>query len=51
MGYTIWDRSKGGPANRTRYWTHFKAVKACERMNAKAFAATGTNDRYYVKEL
>lgn len=51
MGYSIWDRVKGGPANRTRYYTHFRADKRCEMMNSKEFAASGVADRYYVKEL
>jgi len=47
MGYSIWDREKGGPASRKRYHTHYSAEKACRRMNEKA----GSMGRYYVKEL
>jgi hypothetical protein len=47
MGFTVWDRVKGGPANPVRYWTKRNAEKARDRFNAKA----GETDRYYVKEL
>jgi hypothetical protein len=47
MGYTVWDREKGGPANRTRYYTHYNAAKACARLNAVA----GSMGRFYIKEL
>ncbi len=51
MGYTIWDRVKCKPAVNRRYVTHHSASKACERLNAKAFAKEAQSDRYYIKEL
>lgn len=47
MGYCVWDREKGGPANRTRYYTHYNAAKACQRLNDKHNAIA----RFYIKEL
>lgn len=47
MGYTIWDRVKGGPANRTRYYTRRNAAKACARLNARSSEPC----RFYIKEL
>lgn len=46
MGYSIWDREKGGPASPKRYVTHYSAAKACASLNAK----NGTM-RYYIKEM
>lgn len=47
MGYSIWDREKGGPANRVRYETHYRAAKACQKLNDKH----NTIGRFYIKEM
>lgn len=47
MGYSIWDRDKGGPASRKRYLTHYSAAKACQKLNDKHHAIA----RFYVKGL
>lgn len=51
MGYTVWDRVKGRPAVNRRYVTYYGAAKACERLNAKAFALNACSDRFFIKEL
>lgn len=47
MGYSIWDRDKGGPASTRRYLSLSRAKKACAQMNEKHNAIA----RFYVKEL
>jgi len=47
MGYSIWDRIKGGPAKNTRYQSRGKAQGVCNLMNARS----SESDRFYVKEL
>lgn len=47
MGYCVWDREKGGPANSYRYQSRRMAQKWADARNRDA----GTLDRFYVKEL
>lgn len=49
MGYSIWDREKGGPAGSKRYTSYSAALKACGRRNDKDYPAN--IGRFYVKEL
>ena len=47
MGFTVWDREKGGPARTTLYHTRKRAEAVAAHLNGKHDA----DDRFYVKGL
>jgi len=47
MGYSVWDKEKGGPSSRRIYQSRIMAQKWADARNKDA----GTADRFYVKEM